>query len=103
MHPDISPPPGYAPGQTRVPIILGFTYTFMVLTLILVSMRFYVRHHMLHSVGLDDWFLLGALLMLFAMGVMALWGTTKGLGRHQYDIIMDGGDPNDLIMVCSYF
>ena len=101
MQPDISPPPGYAPGQTRVPLLRGFTYSLIILTVILVSMRFYVRHHILHSVGLDDWFLLAAVLLLVAIGIMTIWATTKGLGRHEYDVIMDGGDPvKDLFVVC---
>lgn len=102
MQPKIPPPPGYAPGQTRVPVVLGFTCSLIPIALILVSMRFYVRHHMLHSVGLDDWFLLAALLMLVTTGVMAVWAITKALGRHDYDIIMAGGDPiKDLEVVCS--
>ena len=102
MQPEISPPPGYAPGQTRSPVVLGFTSSLIPLALILVSMRFYVRHHILHSVGLDDWLLLAALLMLITTGIMAVWAITKGLGRHDYDITMAGGNPvKDLEVVCS--
>ena len=102
MQPNIPPPPGYVPGQTRVPLILGFTYSVTVLTLALASMRFYVRHHMLHSVGLDDWFLLGAILVLTTIAAMSTWAVTKGYGRHAYDLIMAGGNPEkDLFVVCS--
>ena len=103
MHPNIPPPPGYVPGQTRVPLILGFTCYITIFALTLASMRFYVRHHMLHSVGLDDWFLLGATLILITIAVMSIWATTKGFGRHVYDVIMAGGDPvKDLFVVCPF-
>lgn len=101
MAANISPPPVYAPGQTRVPIILGFTYSLLALRVVLAAMRFYVRYYMLHSIGYDDWLLFGAVLFSFAHSISGLWAVSKGLGRHDYDLFMEGRNPyKDLIPVC---
>lgn len=100
--PNIQPPPGYRPGQTRAPIVLGLTCTLIPFALVLASMRFYVRHRIKNSVGLDDWLLLAAVLILVTTGIMAIWAVTRGLGKHDYDLIMAGEDPHKaLLVVCS--
>ena len=94
------PPPGYAPGQTRVPLLLGFTYPFLFLKVILFALRFYARYS-LHSIGKDDWLLLGAVLFSIVHSISGLWAETKGLGRHDYDLFNEGRNPSvELVPVC---
>ena len=98
----VVPPPGYAPGQTRVPITLGFTYPLFVLPVILGAMRFYVRYS-INSIGIDDWLLFGAILFSIAHSITGLWAVTKGLGRHDYDLTHEGHKPLvDLTPVCIF-
>ena len=98
--PTLVPPPGYAPGQTRAPIILGFIYPLFILPVILGLMRFYVRYS-IHSIGIDDWLLFFAILSSIAHCVTGLWAVSKGLGRHDYDLIREGRNPLDLVPVCT--
>ena len=98
----ISPPPGYVVGQTRVPLVLGFTYPLIALVVILGALRFYVRYSG-RSIGRDDWFLFGAILFSLVHSIVGIWAIPKGLGRHDYDLIREGRNPRaDLKPVCTY-
>lgn len=98
MASNISPPPGYAPGQTRVPLLLGFICPLLVLVVILGVMRFYVRY-LLNSIGLDDKLLFGAIVFFIVHSIEGLWGVSKGLGRHDYDLFKQGHNLKDLAPV----
>ena len=41
--------------DSNYPTILGVSITLVVLMLVIVCLRFYVRAHMLNAVGPDDW------------------------------------------------
>ena len=92
-------PEGYAPGQTRIPVIWGITLSFCMAATILAALRLYVRLKLLHSVGKDDWFLLAALALSWAFGSLTLWGCSLGFGRHMYDIVKEGADPSNFYYV----
>lgn len=95
----VVPPPGYAPGQTRVPLTLGFTYPLSILPVILGALRFYVRYS-IHYIGVDDWLLFVAILFTIVHSATGFWAITKGLGKHDYDLIHEGRNPPvDLTLV----
>ncbi|KAF8421618.1 hypothetical protein EV426DRAFT_193221 [Tirmania nivea] len=89
-------PEGYAPGQTRVPAILGITISFSAVASTLVALRLYVRLKLLRSVGKDDWFLIAALVFALVYGSLIVWACNAGLGRHWYDILKEGIDMSNL-------
>ena len=92
MASNIPPPPGYAPGQTRFPLLLGFICPLLVLVIVLGVMRFYVRYS-LHSIGLDDKLLFSAIIFFIVHSITGLWGMIRGLGRHDYDLFKQGHNP----------
>jgi len=94
-----SPPEGYAPGQTRVPVIWGITISFCMMTTILAALRLYVRVKLLRSVGKDDWLLIAALAFIWVLGSLTIWGCNAGLGRHMYDLAKEGIDSSNFFYV----
>ena len=96
------PPPGYKHGQTRAPLIWEIAVPLNVVAIIMVCLRFYVRARLVKVVGKDDWLLLTAVLFLCGYVGSTLWGVTRGLGRHQYEVFQDF-DPRKLLPVCYSF
>ena len=92
-------PDGYAPGQTRVPLLWGITFSFGMVATFLAVLRLYVRVRLLHSVGKDDWLLIAALVFSWALGALGVWGIKAGFGRHMYDIVKEGIDPHNFFYV----
>ena len=93
------PPPGYKHGQTRAPLIWEIAVPLNVAAVTMVCLRFYVRTRLVKVVGTDDWLLLTAVIFLCCYVGSTLWGVTRGLGRHQYEVFQDY-DPRKLLPVC---
>ena len=97
-----TPPTGYKPGQTRAPLIWNISVPLGVVAVILAGLRLYVRACLVRVVGKDDWLLLAAVVFLCGLVGSALWGTSLGIGKHQYDVNQEI-DPHKIISVCYPF
>lgn len=101
MPPDWDqPPPGYEPGQTRAPLVWDIAVPLGAVAVFLACLRFYVRACLVKAVGKDDWLLLGAVVCLCGLLGGVIWGTSLGLGKHQYDLNREI-DPTTIMSVCS--
>lgn len=56
----VFPPPVDPDDPGRGPTIMGVSWTFTSLAIILIAMRLHVRANVLRSLGADDWFMLAA-------------------------------------------
>lgn len=52
--------------QYQKPVLVGVGVTFTILPMVVVGLRFYARHFTRATVGMDDWFILFALVNLHA-------------------------------------
>lgn len=101
MPANIPPHSGDTHGQTRVPMVLGFSCTLLPLAVIMGAMRFYVRYYMLHSIGLDDWLFFSSVIAFVAHNIAGIWAVTKGLGVRDFDLHKEGLNPAEaLTLVC---
>ena len=80
------PPPGYQPGQTKAPLLWNIAVPLSTVAVTFACLRFYVRARLVRVVGKDDWLLLAAVILLCCLIGSSLWGTTLGIGKHQYDV-----------------
>lgn len=96
------PPPGYQPGQTRAPLVWDIAVPLGVVAVFLACLRFYVRACLIKIFGKDDWLLLAAVLFLCCLVGGEAWGTSMGLGKHQYELNKEI-NPVDLRPVCNSF
>lgn len=97
-----TPPLGYKPGQTRAPLIWNIALPLGVAAVTLACLRLYVRICLVRIFGKDDWLLLAAVIFLCGIVGSALWGTSLGIGKHQYDVNREI-DTRKFIAVCYFY
>lgn len=69
--------------ESNVASILGITGAFSCAALLVVALRVWVRSHMLHYVGPDDWAMFAASLMALGSFICLCGESQLGMGRHQ--------------------
>ncbi|OAL02418.1 hypothetical protein IQ06DRAFT_291821 [Phaeosphaeriaceae sp. SRC1lsM3a] len=67
-------------------MFLIVTSLLLLLSTIAVSLRLYCRIFRIRNVGLDDWFMVAALCVTIAMGIMNAFHISWGTGRHVKDL-----------------
>ncbi|KAL2862681.1 uncharacterized protein BJX67DRAFT_385380 [Aspergillus lucknowensis] len=83
-------PPGYA-SETKGPMILCVFWAFFFVSALLVSARLYIRAWWLRNIGLDDYIIAGAMVMLTGYTVVTTINVGLGYGKHTPVIMQDGG------------
>ncbi|KAF2030696.1 hypothetical protein EK21DRAFT_111573 [Setomelanomma holmii] len=71
---------------SRQPMFLVTTGILLLLSTIAVSLRLYCRIHYIRHVGLDDYFMLIALVVAIALGIMNGFHISWGTGQHGADL-----------------
>lgn len=69
--------------ESNVSSILGLTGAFCFAAFAVVSLRLYVRTHMLHFVGTDDWTMIAASFMALGTFICLCGESQYGMGRHR--------------------
>ena len=95
----VVPPADYRPGQSRIPMVIGFTASYVPFAMMVFCLRVYVRRVILKAWGLDDWFLLGATVSVLSLAILGSWATSVGLGTRLYDLVKGGGNIKGLYWV----
>ena len=85
--------------EDRGPSVFAVTTATLALTSIFVFARLYTRLFIVRHITWDDWFMIAAWLLAFAIGFTIDYGTYKGLG--QYDTYIADGNWNTLRR-CEY-
>ncbi|KAF2713200.1 hypothetical protein K504DRAFT_517170 [Pleomassaria siparia CBS 279.74] len=82
------PAPNYVNPQTRRPLVLGIEIPLMILVIIFTAVRFYSRTVIIRALGMDDWFMLAASLILVATNIMTCISTLPAYqtGYHLWDL-----------------
>ncbi|KAI4592153.1 hypothetical protein KJ359_011481 [Pestalotiopsis sp. 9143b] len=83
----------------RGPSVFIVTTTTLVLASVFVAARLYTRLAIVRQFSWDDWFIILAWALAFAVGLTIDLGTKYGLGRHDSDINADDWDP---LRRCEY-
>ncbi|KAM5451801.1 hypothetical protein MaudCBS49596_003629 [Microsporum audouinii] len=85
------PKPNYVnPTEVRGPLIIILTSIFAPLTLFVVIIRIFSRIHVSKSFGLDDVFIIAAVIPALGCGAITVLGSVKyGWSRHVYDVPFD--------------
>lgn len=86
-------------GGNRSHLVLGVTSATWALATAAVALRLWVRLRMVRSVTLDDYLIVLAWLLAFAVSFTISYGTHVGLGLHDADI--NPGDRQSL-KTCEY-
>ncbi|EPS40763.1 hypothetical protein H072_5350 [Dactylellina haptotyla CBS 200.50] len=89
--------PAFA-AETRQPLFYGITFSLLVLSLIVVSLRFFCRAVLIKKVGLDDWLILVGLIFAWVFGIFNHFHISFGIGKH-----IELFDFNDLIPFFKYW
>ncbi|KAF2117014.1 hypothetical protein BDV96DRAFT_644451 [Lophiotrema nucula] len=71
---------------SRQPMFLVTTGVLLLLSTIAVTLRVWCRFIYTHHVGLDDWFMVAALVVAIGMGIMNGFHVSWGTGRHGSDL-----------------
>ncbi|RPA77153.1 hypothetical protein BJ508DRAFT_330460 [Ascobolus immersus RN42] len=90
--PYVIPPgtlPNFASPPTLAPAVIGVNIAFITLSCIAVSLRIWGRRSAGQRLWSDDWLILIAWIMAFAVSFSASWSTRAGTGRHVWDIPPD--------------
>ncbi|KAL4938830.1 hypothetical protein BDV06DRAFT_200073 [Aspergillus oleicola] len=82
--------PEYA-AQTKGPRIVGIFWAFYGVSLVMVSARLYIRARWLRNIGLDDYIIAGAMVMLAAYTIVTTVNVGLGYGKHTPTIMQEGG------------
>ncbi|KAI5782611.1 hypothetical protein EDC01DRAFT_220039 [Geopyxis carbonaria] len=80
------PKPNYDNPETKGISLLVIGIILITIAFIVVLMRLYVRWHILHNVGVDDWLMVLALIPAIGLTTSTLIGTRYGWGKHIWDI-----------------
>ncbi|KAJ5172352.1 hypothetical protein N7492_004945 [Penicillium capsulatum] len=78
-------------GQTKGPKILGLFWAFFTVSLVMVSARMYIRARMLKNLGLDDYIIAAATVMLASYTIVTTELVALGYGKHTAVIVETGG------------
>lgn len=84
------PTPNYVNPDVRGPELLIITYVFFPLAVLMVAVRVFTRLHVSNAFGVDDVFLLIAIIPSGAIAVLTCLSVTHwGWDRHIWDIPID--------------
>ncbi|KAL4954413.1 hypothetical protein BDW69DRAFT_194059 [Aspergillus filifer] len=82
--------PEYA-AQTKGPRIVGIFWAFYAISLVMVSARLYIRARWLRNIGLDDYIIAAAMVMLAAYTIVTTVNVGLGYGKHTSTLMAEGG------------
>ncbi|KAJ4371316.1 hypothetical protein N0V83_004533 [Neocucurbitaria cava] len=83
------PPPIHPEDPGRGPLVMGVTWSFSVLALITVGMRFWVRIVVTKQVKIEDWLMLLAVLLNTACVICLTVAFHYGFGKHDLSLTFD--------------
>ncbi|KAI0023094.1 hypothetical protein F4780DRAFT_127665 [Xylariomycetidae sp. FL0641] len=72
--------------DNRGPQLLAVDYSFLVISIISMSLRVYVRCFMVKKFGLDDWTMLFATIIFILYTICSVNGVAHGTGQHRWDL-----------------
>ncbi|KAF2840737.1 MFS monosaccharide transporter-like protein [Patellaria atrata CBS 101060] len=72
--------------ESRQDVVLAVTIAFLACSTVFVTLRLISRFAIVRKVNWDDYFMIFAWLISFGLSFAICYGTSKGLGRHQYDV-----------------
>ncbi|KAJ5384077.1 hypothetical protein N7517_001988 [Penicillium concentricum] len=89
--------------QTKGPRILGVFWAFFSVSVVMVSLRLYIRARMLRNTGLDDYIIVAAMVMVTSYTVLTTVNVLLGYGSHTSVLMERGGmDLVERILVINY-
>ncbi|KAI5804638.1 hypothetical protein DFH27DRAFT_384809 [Peziza echinospora] len=80
------PPPGSTPGANRMPLLVSSIVGACFLAGCFITIRFYVRTKITKVLGMDDWLVLAAGVMLWTNGALGIWGGTLGMTHQAWEV-----------------
>ncbi|KAH7384631.1 hypothetical protein BKA66DRAFT_81944 [Pyrenochaeta sp. MPI-SDFR-AT-0127] len=83
------PPPVNPSDPGRGPLVMGVTWTFSSLALVIVGMRFWVRIAVTKKISIEDWLMLLAVLLNTACQSCLTVAFHYGFGKHDRDLYFD--------------
>ncbi|KAK7213129.1 hypothetical protein V2G26_020307 [Clonostachys chloroleuca] len=83
--------------QSRGPSIRGVIWVSVICSIIIVIMRVHTRIFLRRVFGIDDWFIVFAMVLIAVYGAVVELAVQKGLGRHLQWMLME--TPEDLVTV----
>ncbi|KAF2201389.1 hypothetical protein GQ43DRAFT_440644 [Delitschia confertaspora ATCC 74209] len=92
MATQMRPPPPPGGDESMGPALLGVIWAQVALDIVVVALRFFVRHKK-RSLGADDWLMLIAMFLFIATVAVETVIVSYGLGRHMYYIPPQNGIP----------
>ncbi|CDM34355.1 unnamed protein product [Penicillium roqueforti FM164] len=89
--------------QTKGPRILGVFWAFFSVSVVMVSLRFYIRVRVLRNIGLDDYIVLVAMVMVTSYTILTTVNVVLGYGSHT-SVLMEKGEIDliERILVINY-
>ncbi|KAJ6188151.1 hypothetical protein N7519_003059 [Penicillium mononematosum] len=89
--------------QTKGPRILGVFWAFFSVSVVMVSLRLYIRARMLRNIGLDDYIIVFAMIMVASYTILTTLNVVLGYGSHTPVLMERGGmDLVERILVINY-
>jgi len=72
--------------MTLGPLLFAVEFPLLALSTLFVGLRFFCRHFIVRSVGLDDWLMLVALVNVWQIGVINVYQVKYGSGTHMKEL-----------------
>ncbi|CAG7953771.1 unnamed protein product [Penicillium nalgiovense] len=89
--------------QTKGPRILGIFWSFFSVSVVMISLRLYIRARMLRNIGLDDYIIVAAMIMVASYTILTTVNVVLGYGSHTSVLMERGGmDLVERILVINY-
>ncbi|KAK7917920.1 hypothetical protein PG985_009794 [Apiospora marii] len=92
------PPPVNPDNPGRGPMIIGITWTFTIIAVLVVGLRLHVRWMLSKSWALEDWIMLAATACVVANEALITVAYTYGMGKHDMDI----EQPHDMVQILKW-
>ncbi|KAF3905036.1 hypothetical protein AA313_de0205336 [Arthrobotrys entomopaga] len=80
------PKPNYVNPENRGHYLIAVEVSLFSLAALIVTGRIYTRRWLIRSFGWDDWLIIAAVLLCFALTVSTCLATSAGYGLHIYDV-----------------
>ncbi|KAK2734681.1 hypothetical protein FQN55_002544 [Onygenales sp. PD_40] len=90
------PRPNYVNPESQGQLMPIIGIIFVVLSVVVVALRLWVRVHMKRAAGLDDWVMLATMPFIIASTVSTIMGTHYGWGIHIWDNKLEWSQPSRL-------
>ncbi|KAJ5943675.1 hypothetical protein N7516_003843 [Penicillium verrucosum] len=89
--------------QKKGPRILGVFWAFYSVSVVMVSLRLYIRARMLKNIGLDDYIIVAAMAMVTSYTILTTVTVVMGYGSHTSVLMEKGGmDLVERILALNY-